>query len=263
MNYRFIHALKYIKYWLFAKHKKGHGIHSPFVYDLIKNVFNKKVLSNDLSKITNIHSKYKKFDEILNFTEIGAGSGYRKSRKTSVGQIIKRSSINHKYGSLLYNLIQYFNPKEILELGTSVGISTAYIAGAAPDSKFISIEGVEAKIKIAKEITSELKQHTKFIQGDFDLILKSVIEKYDHLDLVFFDGNHNKNCTIEYFEICLTKIHNDSIFLFDDIHWSTEMEDAWEFIKNHSKVKVSIDLFRAGLIFFRKELSKQHYIIKF
>lgn len=263
MIYRFIYALKYIKYWLFAKHKKGHGIHSPFVYDLIKNVFTKKMLNSDLSKINKIYSKYRKSNDILKFTEIGAGSSYNKSRKMSVGQIVKRSSINRKYGSLIYKLIQYFNSKEILELGTSVGISTAYIAQAAPNSELISIEGVEAKIKIAKEIASELKQHTKFIHGDFDTILSSVVEKYDNLDFVFFDGNHKKKCTIEYFESCLTKIQNDSVFIFDDIHWSTEMEDAWEYIKYHSKVKVSIDLFRLGLIFFIKEMSKEHYVIKF
>jgi predicted O-methyltransferase YrrM len=263
MIYRFIYALKYIKYWLFAKHKKGHGIHSPFVYELIKNVFINKIITKDLNEAKNIHKKYRKSKEILDFKEIGAGSSYKKLRKTSVGQIIKRSSVSPKYGSLIYKLVQYFDPKEILELGTSVGISTAYIAQAAPLAKLISIEGVEEKIQISKTLALELKQHSEFIQGDFNLILDSVIEKYEKLDLVFFDGNHKKNSTLKYFEACLKKAHNESIFIFDDIHWSIEMEEAWKIIQNHSKVKVSIDLFRIGLIFFRKELSKQHYVIKF
>lgn len=260
---RFIYALKYIKYWLFAKHKKGHGIHSPFAYELIKNVFIHIITTKDLNEIKNIHKKYRKSKELLNFNEIGAGSSYKTLRKASIGQIIKRSSVSPKYGSLIYRLVKYFNPKEILELGTSVGVSTAYIAQAAPLSKLISIEGVEEKMKIAKTIASELKQNTEFIQGDFNIMLASVIEKYEKLDLVFFDGNHKKNSTLTYFEACLRKAHNDSVFIFDDIHWSIEMEEAWKIIQSHSKVKVSIDLFRMGLIFFKKELSKQHYVIKF
>ena len=73
---------------------------------------------------------------------------------------------------------------------------------------------------------------------------------------------HLKN-TLEYFNLCLKKIHNETVFVFDDIHWSEEMEEAWNEIKNHSKVRVSVDLFRMGLIFFRKELSYENYVIKF
>ncbi len=257
------YALKYIKYWLLAKHKKGHGIHSPFIYKLIINVLNNKSNDETLNKVFDVYKKLRKSKEVLEFNEIGAGTNYKKSKKISIGKIVKRSSINRKYGKLIYNIIKYFNPKEILELGTSVGISSAYIAQAAPRSNFKSIEGIEEKIKIAKEIASKFKHHTEFNQGDFNNILDSVLEKYDKLDLVFFDGNHKKQSTINYFNSCLEKIHNETIFIFDDIHWSDEMEEAWAEIKNHPKVKVSVDIFRMGLIFFRKELSHQHYVIKF
>ena len=257
------YALKYIKYWLLSKHKKGHGIHSPFIYKLIINVLNNKSNDETLNKVFDVYNKLRKSKEVLEFDEIGAGTSYKKSEKIPIGKIVKRSSINRKYGKLIYNLIKYFNPTEMLELGTSVGISSAYIAQAAPQSNFKSIEGIEEKIKIAKETASEFKHHTEFIHGDFDNILDSVLEKYDKLDLVFFDGNHKKESTLSYFNSCLTKAHNSSIFIFDDIHWSKEMEEAWTEIKNHPKVKVSVDIFRMGLIFFRKELSYQHYVIKF
>ncbi|MCK5170957.1 MAG: class I SAM-dependent methyltransferase [Bacteroidales bacterium] len=257
------YALKYIKYWFFAKHKKGHGIHSPFIYKLIINVLNNKKNDETLNKVFDVYNKLRKSKEILEFNEIGAGTNYKKSKRITIGKIVKRSSINRKYGKLIYNLIKYFNPKEILELGTSVGISSAYIAQAAPQSNFKSIEGIEEKIRIAKETASEFKHHTEFINGDFENILNSVLEKYDRLDLVFFDGNHKKQSTINYFNSCLEKIHNETIFIFDDIHWSDEMEEAWTEIKNHPKVKVSVDIFRMGLIFFRKELSYQYYVIKF
>ncbi len=255
--------LKYLRYWFFAKHKKGHGIHSPFIYKLIINVLNNKSNDETLNKVFDVYNKLRKSKGVLEFDEIGAGTNYKKSKKITIGKIVKRSSINRKYGKLIYNLIKYFNPTEILELGTSVGISGAYIAQAAPRSNFKSIEGIEEKIIIAKETASGFKHHTEFIHGNFDNTLDSVLEKYDKLDLVFFDGNHKKQSTINYFNSCLEKIHNETIFIFDDIHWSDEMEEAWAEIKNHPKVNVSVDIFRMGLIFFRKELSYQHYVIKF
>lgn len=266
---RLKYALKFINYRLFEKHKKGHGIHSPFLYKLIRNVFLNKENPPELNKVFQIFDKYKKSKEVLEFIEIGAGSNIIKNQnkdnlKTiSVGKIIRTSSVNKKYGQLIYNMIQYFKPDDILELGASVGISSSFIAKAAPKSNFKSIEGIEEKINIAKKIASELNLNTEFILGDFDQVLDSTLKKYDKLGLVFFDGNHKKQSTLNYFNSCLTKSHNDTIFIFDDIHWSTEMEEAWNVIKNHEKVKVSIDLFRLGLIFFKKELSYQHYVIKF
>ena len=261
---QFMYALKFITYRLFAKHKKGHGIHSPFLFNLIKDVFNNTNDDKDLQKAFDIYDKYKKSTDVLNYTEIGAGSTYKSKNGLSVEQIIKRSSINKKYGKLIYDLVQYFNCKDILELGTSVGISTLYIAQAAKNSKFTTIEGVSEKIEIARKITGECNhKQINFDCGSFDKILSSVLNKFDKLDFVYFDGNHKKNSTIKYFETCLNKIHNESIFILDDIHWSKEMEEAWSEIKNNEKVKVSIDLFQMGLIFFKKELSYQQYVIKF
>ncbi|MDA3954030.1 MAG: class I SAM-dependent methyltransferase [Bacteroidales bacterium] len=257
------YSLKYIRYFLFAKHKKGHSIHSPFVYNFITKVLNNKTEHKNLIEVINIHNKYLKSKRYIEFKDIGAGTNYYKSKKLKLGKIVKRSSIDKKHGKLIYNLIKYYDPSNILEIGTSVGISSAYIAQAAPQSSFISIEGVEEKIQIAKEISLKLNQKTEFIHGNFDNTLNSVLEKYEKFDLVFFDGNHTKQSTLNYFNSSLEKSHNESIFIFDDIHWSTDMEEAWEIIKINKKVKVSIDIFRMGLIFFKKKLSYQQYVIKF
>jgi predicted O-methyltransferase YrrM len=82
------------------------------------------------------------------------------------------------------------------------------------------------------------------------------------LDLVFFDGNHQKVPTLDYFHHCLTKAHENSIFIFDDIHWSSEMDEAWQQIQGHEQVSLTIDLFQFGLVFFRKGIAKQHFTLR-
>ena len=263
MNHRLRYALNFIKYWLFAKHRKGHGIHSPFLFELIIKVLNNKKPDDDLKNVLEIYTKYKNSKKLLTYNEIGAGTSYRKSKKLSIGEITKTSSVNKKYGSLLFRLIKYFYCEDILELGTSIGISTTFIAQANTKSNFISIEGVTEKINVAKEIRSELNQNTKFIVANLNDNLESILKEFEKLDFVYFDANHTKENTLKYFNLCINKSHNDSVFVFDDIHWSKGMEEAWAEIKNNKNVRLSVDLYRMGLIFFRKELSKEHYVIKF
>ncbi len=80
--------------------------------------------------------------------------------------------------------------------------------------------------------------------------------------LLFIDGNHQKEATLAYFEKLLPTVHNDSVMIFDDIHWSKGMEEAWEIIKQHSEVRVTIDTFQWGLVFFRREQEKEHFVIR-
>ena len=263
MNQRLRYSINFIKYWLFAKHRKGHGIHSPFLFELIIKVLNNKKNDNDLKRVLETYMKYKYSKELLIYNEIGAGTGYRKSKKLSIGEIIKRSSVNKKYGSLLFRLIKYFSCEDILELGTSIGISTAFIAQANTKSNFISVEGVNEKVNIAKKIASELNQNTKYITDNLDNKLEDILKEFEKLDFVYFDANHTKESTLKYFKLCINKSHNNSVFVLDDIHWSKGMEEAWAEIKNNKNVRLSVDLYRMGLIFFRKELSKEHYVIKF
>ncbi len=276
MNQRLRYALNFIKYWLFAKHRKGHGIHSPFLFQLITKVLNNKNINSDLKKVFTIYDKYKKSSKVIDFNEIGAKSnvlkrvrnqispsGVLNPQRASIGRIIKTSSVNKKFGCFLYNLVNHFKPGNILELGSSVGISTSFIALANPKSHFISIEGIEEKIKVAKNVACELHHNTKFVTSNLDDSLENIIKEFDKLDFVYFDANHTKESTLKYFNLCINKSHNDSVFVFDDIHWSKGMEEAWAEIKNNKNVRLSVDLYRMGLIFFRKELSKEHYVIKF
>lgn len=261
---RINYALKNIKYLIFAHHRKGHGIHSPFVFNLVNDVFNKKNNNPELQKVLEIYKVISHSDEIVEFKNSGAGSTYIKKDSLTLHQIIKQSGISLKYGKLLFNLVSYFKPETILELGTSVGISTAFIGSAAREAAFVTIDASETKLDKARELSEKLRlKNIRFVHGDFDYALDSVLSAFDKLDFVFIDGNHRKEPTLKYFEQCLNKAHTNSVFVFDDIHWSKDMEKAWAEIKRNPKVRVSIDIFRMGIIFLNTELSYQQYVIKF
>ena len=99
--------------------------------------------------------------------------------------------------------------------------------------------------------------------GDFNLTLANKLKEILTIDLAFIDGNHQKKPTIDYFEQCLKYANNNTMFIFDDIHWSQGMENAWNYIKKHEKTTLTIDLFFVGIVFIKSELSKEHFTIRF
>lgn len=203
-------------------------------------------------------------ERVIKVKDFGAGSKINSSPERKVKDIAKNSAKDGKYGKLMFRIIQKFKPETLLELGTSLGISAVYQASAAPTSKMITMEGCPQTALIANEVFEKLAlKNIETVVGNFDETLPLVLEKFSKLDYVFFDGNHRKEPTMKYFKQCLPKAHNNSVFIFDDIHWSEEMEQAWEEIKSDSALTVTIDLFFVGLVFFRKEQKKQDFIIRF
>ena len=264
MNIDFQFILKFVKYKLTAKHKHGHGIHSPFVYTLLREAIEGKEKSVKFAKIEAIRKKLLRNSKIIKVEDLGAGSKVSKTNKRKVSTIAKNALTKKKYAHLLFRLVKYFKPKTILEFGTSLGTTTMYLACADENTNIISMEGSEGITELAKKNFSKLNFNNISVKtGNFDKILPEIVEDSMNLDFVFFDGNHQKEPTLRYFEACLSKKTNDSVFIFDDIHWSIGMESAWEEIKKHKEVTVTIDLFFFGLVFFRKEMSEQNYVIKF
>lgn len=241
-----------------------HGIHSPFVYNLItKCLYNNHFFKNANHKKINIFIlSLKNNNNTITVTDFGAGSKVFKSNKRKISAIAKNAGISKKRSQILYKITQYFNLKQILEIGTSLGIATASMAFANPKAKITTLEGCPETVKIAQHQFNTFGfKNIDLIIGNFKNTLSKTIENKKY-DLIYFDGNHQKQATINYFEQCLATIHNESIFIFDDIHWSEEMEGAWNYIKNHEKVTVSIDTYQWGIIFFRKEQPKEHFIIR-
>ena len=256
-------SLKVLSYLNFVINSKNHhGVHSPFVFDFVTKSLYKKGDKKELKLFYDYRKNLLSNTSIIEVKDFGAGSKIFNSNLRKVSKIAKHAGISKKRGNLLFNLIEYFQPKNILEIGTSLGISTSVLSIAAPESNIITIEGCKTTASIAKQEFD--KYHLKNIElkiGDFNTSLPQIFKK-QKFDLIYFDGNHTRKATLDYFNQSLQSIHNDSVLIFDDIHWSKEMEKAWEEIKAHEITKVTIDTFQWGIVFFRKEQEKEHFIIR-
>ena len=258
-------ALKYVNYHLAASNGKGHGIHSPFVFDFITNVLNDKTGYLDYDKVEGVRKKSLKDQTILAIEDHGAGSSSSASGERSVSSIARHAVKSKKYAQLLYRMVKYYQSNSIIELGTSLGLTTSYLSLARPGGNVFTLEGSTEIASMARQNfkTLELK-NVKLAEGNFDYTLPSVLYHLTSVDLAFIDGNHRRDPTENYFHWLLEKANSNSIFIFDDIHWSKGMEQAWEHIKEHPAVRCSIDLFFIGVIFFRQEFKeKQHFTIRF
>lgn len=258
-------AFKYIRYFLSAYNGKGHGMHSPFVFEFIQKVLNDKTKYAAYDKVALLRKLLLADKTIIQVDDFGAGSSITKSNRRTISSIAKNAAKSKKIGQLLFRIVKYYQPKHILELGTSLGITTSYLALANTNAKLITMEGADAVAKRANDNFKKLNiENIELITGNFDDTLESVIQKTASIDFVFIDGNHRQEPTERYFNILLKKINNDTILIFDDIHWSIEMEAAWHTIKNHPSVRCSIDLFFIGMVFFRQEFKeKQDFAIRF
>jgi len=256
---------KYISYFFSSKNGKGHGIHSPFVFEFVTRVLTKKRKQPAYAMVERLRKNLKRNDSSIAITDFGAGSILGSKKTKRIKDIARVAAKPSKYGKLLYRMVQFYECKSILELGTSLGISTAYLALANTQSLVYTLEGDPNIAEEAEFNFNELGlQNIRVVKGNFDDTLLSVLAVQKQVDLVFIDGNHSQEPTVKYFNQLLPFIHNNTIIIFDDIHWSKSMENAWEEIKNHEQVTLSIDLFFIGIIIFRREImAKQHFKIWF
>ncbi len=251
----------YLKFLWNSKNK--HGVHSPFVYDLVTKCFYDKSDYPEYQILKNYRNSLIENKNTIEVTDFGAGSQVFKSNVRALNQIAKNAGISPKRAELLFRIVNYFKPKTILEIGTSLGLATSALALGNKNAKIITLEGCPNTIVIAKN-QCQLQNLTniEFVNTKFDDYLKSFDFRLSTFDLIYFDGNHSKKATLEYFKLVLPTISNDSVWIFDDIHWNDDMERAWEIIKNHPTATITIDTFQWGIIFFRKEQLKQHFVIR-
>lgn len=255
----FYQVFQYIKF--IFKSTNQHGVHSPFVYHLATQCFYDKTEYDAYSSIISYKKALLKNESKIKVTDLGAGSQVMKQEGRTVSKMAKNAGTTIKRAKLLYRLTAYFKTETILELGTSLGIGTQAMSLGKPDSKITTIEGCPNISEFAKNNFEKYQlKNINSITGDFKDKLKEFTKnKYD---LIFFDGNHQKEATLIYFETLLNTVNNNSVWIFDDIYWSKGMTEAWETIKKHPKVTVTIDTFFWGVVFFRDEQVKEHFRIR-
>ncbi len=255
---------KYLKYKIFSSHKRGYGIHSPFVFNIITGVFRNKIDQQIVSNIEKIRRKMLADNSIINVTDYGSGSKHVKDKMRKISSIVKYSSVPSKYGKLLNRLAGRFGGSNIIELGTSLGISTMYIASGAPSAIVHTIEGCQVISEIALKNFIEARYHNiKLYTGKFDEVLYTLKQENITPGLVFIDGDHRKDSLLRYFSILSEMCTNDSVIVVDDIHSSPEMYEAWQEIKEKKNVSITIDIFRMGILFFRKGIAKFDYVVRY
>jgi predicted O-methyltransferase YrrM len=260
----FISAFKYLKYILLSRHSKGHGIHSPFVFDLVSRVLRNKVDPEIVCTIEKVRKKMISDNRTILVNDMGSRSGLLKTNFRKVSDIARCSPVPGKYGELLSKMAVEFGKPLIIEFGTSLGISTLYMACSCTDTKVYTIEGCHATVEIAKKNFTEAGlNNIEIFEGSFDEVLSGLKNAGIKPGLVFIDGNHRKEPVIKYFNQMAELSDNKTVIIIDDINYSNEMREAWKAIQLHEKISVTIDIFRMGIVFFRPGINHNNYIIRY
>ncbi len=255
----------YLKFLWYSKNE--HAVHSPFVFNLITKCFYDRKPKSEYQVLKNYRNSLLENTDTIEVTDFGAGSKVFKSNTRSISKITKTAGITRKRAELLFRITTYFQPQRILEIGTSLGLATSALAlgsrSVGTEGKITTLEGCPETARIAQEQFEKLDlTNINSVVSEFLTYFKNQDSKPKTQNLIYFDGNHSKKATLDYFELLLPTINNESVWIFDDIHWSKEMEEAWGIIQKHPKVTVTIDTFQWGLVFFRREQPKEHFVIR-
>ena len=252
---------RYASYLLRAR--SAHGLHSPFVYELYTNVIRPKAAYYAFTEVEKLRREMLESDQAINVLDLGAGSRTRPGHRRRIRDIARRAEKSARFGQLLFRLVNRFQPEVIFDLGTSLGITTLYLAAACRKSRVYTFEGCPETARVARRNFGQMTANIRLVEGNLDQTLEGATGEVERIDFAFFDANHRYRPTVEYFETCLRKASEGSVFVFDDIHWSAEMERAWKHIQAHPRVMVTVDLFSLGLVFFRTQQPKQHFVLRF
>ncbi|MEM9546724.1 MAG: class I SAM-dependent methyltransferase [Bacteroidota bacterium] len=239
-----------------------YSAHSPFVYEFMSSVMQGKINTRAINEIEKKRNQLLVSKNSISFIDYGAGSSIgENTAQRKIAHIAKNSLSGKWQCQFLNRLVRHYGLANILEIGTSLGISTAYLAAANPSGNLITLEGNPESAHIAKALFKDLNYDSIDCRiGEFGTTLIPAIDSFDSIDMAFIDGNHRKEATIEYFHLLKEKMVQKSIVVVDDIYWSEGMNEAWQEIINDDSVAFSVDLFRMGLLFFDFTImDKRHF----
>ncbi len=260
-----VHQLKsYIKY-LQATEAKSYREY-PILSDFVSKVLydetkydEYKILDEERNNLIKDNSRI----EVVDFGAHKKGNKPYITEFRKISNIAKNAASQPKISRLIYRIIKHYNAHDIIELGTSLGIGTSHMALANPNANITSIEGCHNLVTHAQELLAKLNMNNiTFENGNIDNLLPQVLKQRKKVDFVYFDGNHKKDATLNYFNQCLKLAHKETIFMFDDIYWSKDMTRAWNEIINNKQVSGSIDLYYSGIVFFNHDMNRINLSLK-
>ncbi len=265
-----IKLLKQYFQWI-IKAKDLHGVHSPFLYNFMKNCLYQDEIKPEFQRIEAVRKQLLNDRKNLSYTDHGAGNRIKSGNENantpttrSVAQIAKSSLKPPKTCRLFSRIPAYFDFQNVLEMGTSFGITSSYLACSKSNITIETIEGAPPIAQIARKTFSGLGlTNIKLREGLFDYVLPQLFRENPCFDMVYIDGDHKGESLLRYFNHIAKHIHDGSVVIVDDIRWSVSMHNAWLRIIAENEITLSVDLFDCGLLFFKKGLSKEHYAIKF
>ena len=255
---------KYIQHLFYLHYRKGHGIHSPYLFEFVnKVIFNGAELTVP-PEIIRTHRELKKDRTQIPEVKLGAASHVNSTGERSAASFVRHSSVSEKYGALLYRISRWFEPEMIIELGSGLGISSLYLASGSPHVPLHSIEGNPHRASFAEKVVAGLKMEMLNIhQGEMDEELNKLIPHVRGRFVAFVDGNHRYEPTIAYVRKLMEVAGDEALIIMDDIYWSKEMFKAWEELKSWPESRVSVDLYQMGIILLRRDLAKASFKFKF
>lgn len=251
------HQIKhYIKHYIVAK-RGGHGVHSPFAFQLCEEVFYNRNSFYDLEELKKVRAQLLKDETEIIVEDLGAGSKTFTSNKRKIKDLAANGISSEKQSETLYKLINFLNCSTIIELGTSIGLNTLYLAKASKNGRVLTIEGSKSLFEFASTLAKKNNiSNIQFFESKFDDVLPTLLQN-NSASLIYIDGNHTYEATLRYFNLVLAKKDNSTILVFDDIYWSEGMTKAWNEIKTNTSVTMSIDLFYFGIVFFKEEVKEK------
>jgi predicted O-methyltransferase YrrM len=247
----------YLQFRLSAK--SWRSVHSPYIFKLGQHLKTSTFNSLNFQVVEKLRSSLKSNKTIVTFPDFGAEG---KVVKRTISNIVRTSAKRKSQCRLLSQIIEYVNPEVVLELGTNLGISYAYMALAAPNATITTIEGAPELAEIASTNLSELGIFGNIKVGEFESKLPQVLRELETIDFAFVDGNHQESNTLDYFNQLVTCISQDGCIVFDDIYWSEGMTTAWKSIQSDPRVTLSVDCYHFGLVFIKSGVGKQHFKLR-
>jgi predicted O-methyltransferase YrrM len=256
---KFRRVFKYFIHVLTARNTNGFGVHSPYVYGFIQSVLKEKHPFYAFERIETVRKQMLADKSKIFVTDYGTGT----DRERTVSEIAQHALKSPAMAQILFRIIHHHQFKNILELGTSLGISSMYMASASVGCQCVTVEGCPSISALAQQNFNQLGiKHIKLINCNIDESLSGLLASIDPLDFVFIDANHRYEPLMHYFEACVNHADEKAIFVIDDIYWSAEMEKAWKEIKKHKKVRATIDIYHMGIVFLNPMLCRRHYVVK-